>query len=605
MLVSPVTPLAKTNHVPSEPELFEIELLLASSRSELAQLALDLEEAEARVTKLKEERKAILARAQPLRAIASLIRRLPHELLERIFMHAQPADGYSTFNPADCPSVLLRVCRRWREVAINTPYLWSSFEVTIPLHLCYIPSSPPNPKHQLRVTSFLGEVDRWLERSANHPLCIREPGGAYTSCAANASHILSEINTKLVACSRRWKSVDFDNFPSVIEKMMQLGATPLPSLTDVRLSNYVYPVIESTDQIDGQWFFQCGGLLAAPKMKSLHLRNYHGQDYPYNFTQLPVDWSNLTSLSLGTTASYFFRFTFYQDIPLSMWVDILPVFHQCTSLQQCALTLPSDRGDISIPAIGVTVPNLQALHLSGCSEAIDRLLQFIDTPCIREFHYQPLHSKIAGRGSSLTPRPPLTLDSSPITFLQKYGVQVEVLSLNLPPSTPNAIFWACLVKTPSLKQLTIGSDFQTQAFQPYPCPPDVALPLNSENDFVFTDLHLHALTPKASPEEYLCPYLEILRSNVKARITEGGLRSFLTAKLEQSRHRGISKSRNKFQEISINDIQLDGPSVDSDGPLEAIRETGVRLLLSKTEYYKPTPSGTIGSAFGYGTDFGY
>jgi hypothetical protein len=57
-----------------------------------------------------------------------------------------------------------------------------------------------------------------------------------------------------------------------------------------------------------------------------------------------------------------------------MWVDILAIFHQCTNLQQCSLMLPSDRGDISIPAVGSTVPNLQALHLSGCSEAIDSLL---------------------------------------------------------------------------------------------------------------------------------------------------------------------------------------------------------------------------------------
>jgi hypothetical protein len=113
----------------------------------------------------------------------------------------------------------------------------------------------------------------------------------------------------------------------------------------------------------------------------------------------------------------------------------------------------------------------------------------------------------------------LTLNSSLVKFLQKHGDQADVLSLNLSPSTPNEIFRTCLVNTPSLKQLTIGSDFQTQAFQPHPCLPDVTLPLNSENDVIFTDFHLHLLTIVA--------------------------------------------------------IQRDGPSGDRDGPLQTIREAGV------------------------------
>ncbi|RXW23676.1 hypothetical protein EST38_g2169 [Candolleomyces aberdarensis] len=608
-MASRFTLLSETNHIPSESELLEIEQLLAPDESKLAHLDLDLKEAEARVTKLKQERKAILTRVQPLRAITSLIRRFPQEILERIFTHSRPADGYSTLSPADCPLILLRVCRRWREIAINTPQLWSSFEVTIPIHLCYVPSSPPNPKHQLRVASFLGEVDRWLERSANHPLCIREPGGPSTSSAANTDHIMSEISTKLVTRSSRWKSVDFEPFPFVLEKMAHLGTTPPPILTNLRLASYIYPVIDHADQIDGQWYFQCSGLLTAPNLKSLHLRNHQGQDYPYNFTQLPVSWSNLTSLSLGTMASYFFRFTFHQDTPLSMWVDILPIFQQCTNLRQCSLMLPSDRGDISTPRGGATVPNLQALHLSGCSEAIDRLLEFIDTPRIRELHYQPLHSKVARPGSPLTPRPPLTLDSSLVSFLQKHGDQVQVLSFNLPPSTPNEIFRTCLVNTSSLKQLKIGSEFRTQTFQPRPPTPDVTLPLNSENDFIFTDFHLHLLTPNLGPGDYLCPQLEILRSNIKARITEGAVLSFLNAKLEQSSG-SFSNGRSKFQELSIEAIQLDGPSsgtsdADGDGPWQAIRDAGVRLYFSKTDYCIPTRPSTTSSGLGYGTDFGY
>ncbi|RXW18801.1 hypothetical protein EST38_g7054 [Candolleomyces aberdarensis] len=582
-----------TNYVPSDKQLLDIKQLLVPHESKLAQLELDIKAAEAAVARLKRERKVTLRMIRPLRGLSSIIRRLPPEIMGRIFVHSKHSDGYSSFNTCDAPLVLLRVCRSWREIALNTPQLWSSFEITIPSHLCYIhydPDLDSSAKHQQRQESFLEEVDRWLKRSGGRPLYIALFSECFQDEKANVYGLLNAIRWKLVDHASRWKSIDYDLIQETGRDPLQTPiANVLKSLKEVRLSNYLFPT--STELSSDQKFqFHYDNILRAPGLEKLHLQSCWGHPYPYNFTHLPVNWSNLTSLTLGTLSSHYFKDHFYDEVTLSMWSELIPILPQCTKLRHCSLLLPSDgSSEPPSPDSHVTLFNLEALHLSGCSQAIDSFLPTINTPHLREFHYQPLHPKVPGRGRMSTPRPPLALDSSLLKFLQQVGENLEVFSFD-PPSTPNEVFLACFKNIPFLKQLTIGSTFHTQAFVPdIGRAPHEFAPVASEDYMIFNDFHLESLTPTKKTKVdsgggvlddfgYLCAELEILRCSIRSTVTKSAVLAFLNAKAFPDHHEhyldgsSVSSSsepptlespihsrKSKFQELSLAGLQLDGP----------------------------------------------
>ncbi|KAG1747853.1 uncharacterized protein EDB91DRAFT_1345052 [Suillus paluster] len=87
----------------------------------------------------------------------STFRRLPIELLCQIFVHCLPESNH--LSPASnlAPMLLTRICRRWREVAVGIPNLWSSLRLEVGRRdwqrkaLCY---------------------DLWLKRSRGTPLSL-------------------------------------------------------------------------------------------------------------------------------------------------------------------------------------------------------------------------------------------------------------------------------------------------------------------------------------------------------------------------------------------------------------------------------------------------
>ncbi|KAF8872284.1 hypothetical protein BD779DRAFT_1710347 [Infundibulicybe gibba] len=50
-----------------------------------------------------------------------------HEILAEIFLHCLPPDKWGSLSAGDAPWLLVKVCRKWREVALSTPELWSRF----------------------------------------------------------------------------------------------------------------------------------------------------------------------------------------------------------------------------------------------------------------------------------------------------------------------------------------------------------------------------------------------------------------------------------------------------------------------------------------------
>ncbi|KAF7335728.1 F-box domain-containing protein [Mycena venus] len=105
------------------------------------QEALDLEE-QYRITyaallDIDARRKQNQRDIEVLGAVFAPIRRIPVELLAEIFQFCIPTlagydPNYRISDPCSVPIVLTRVCSVWREVAVNTPHLWTGLVLRLP-----------------------------------------------------------------------------------------------------------------------------------------------------------------------------------------------------------------------------------------------------------------------------------------------------------------------------------------------------------------------------------------------------------------------------------------------------------------------------------------
>ncbi|KAG2093547.1 hypothetical protein BD769DRAFT_1585158 [Suillus cothurnatus] len=87
--------------------------------------------------------------------LVSALWRLPTEVLSQIFVHCLPTEHCLSPAPGTAPVLLTRICRRWREVAVNMPSLWHN--------LCL-------DKHWQRAAFC---YESWLERSRGRPLSLK------------------------------------------------------------------------------------------------------------------------------------------------------------------------------------------------------------------------------------------------------------------------------------------------------------------------------------------------------------------------------------------------------------------------------------------------
>ncbi|KAF5332693.1 hypothetical protein D9611_005457 [Ephemerocybe angulata] len=162
-----------TNHVPSQAEVPVIRSLLQEHQRALDTL-------DAQIAALTATRKARATFVQGHIALASPIKRLPDDILSCLFIALwieEPKNG--DMSPTSPGVVLSHVCRRWRQLALATPTLWSALKIhSPPLHrVCTYSYGKVSRNDAAR--SWEREVKRilatscvWIERSKCCPLSL-------------------------------------------------------------------------------------------------------------------------------------------------------------------------------------------------------------------------------------------------------------------------------------------------------------------------------------------------------------------------------------------------------------------------------------------------
>ncbi|KAJ7615649.1 hypothetical protein DFH06DRAFT_1307255 [Mycena polygramma] len=115
--------LDHTNYVPTDTEIERIRSYLEPHEAESARL-------DSLVRELTVQRERVKDHIQSHRALISLPRRLPQDLLEQIFLACLPTRYNAVMSAMEPPLLLGRICSAWRSIAFSMPRLWASLHVT-------------------------------------------------------------------------------------------------------------------------------------------------------------------------------------------------------------------------------------------------------------------------------------------------------------------------------------------------------------------------------------------------------------------------------------------------------------------------------------------
>ncbi|KAK1221268.1 hypothetical protein PQX77_015928 [Marasmius sp. AFHP31] len=215
------TSLLHTNYVPSAKELNELQNLILEPKQRI-------ERFNDEIHRLQAERDELQQFVDNHSALTSPFRRFPADIWSEIFAQCLPTNK---LNVALCtskepPLLLTAVCRAWREIALNTPRLWSA------LHVC-VACTDTN----LAFPAFLEGIKLWLDRSGSRPLTLSV---SMSDCTPLNSPAAIDLNSTpytalmdLLACySHRWKTISlhFSVDSSHLRSLERLTRADLPLL---------------------------------------------------------------------------------------------------------------------------------------------------------------------------------------------------------------------------------------------------------------------------------------------------------------------------------------------------------------------------------------
>jgi len=199
-----LTALYEGNEPPTEPELLEVEDSISETTSQLGRLDDSISRVRETLRALEYEREPLAEKLAYQKRITHPLRRMPDDILSEIFLacidedvgHTWVVDDEDSFDLRQAPWVLVQVSRRWREVGLSYPRLWSIIRVSLE-------ESDGISGGHFRVSLLV----LLLQRSAMHPLSVSiNAPASYNSPGKPFLHPLLQV---LLPTSSRWKSARF------------------------------------------------------------------------------------------------------------------------------------------------------------------------------------------------------------------------------------------------------------------------------------------------------------------------------------------------------------------------------------------------------------
>ncbi|KAJ7192707.1 hypothetical protein GGX14DRAFT_577858 [Mycena pura] len=329
-----------TNFVPSDDECSRIRDLVGLATEELAKTTEGLEKtsdgSQDSLDSTARKRDQLQELIDSHLALVSGARRLPHDVLEEIFMACLAPNTYSSMKATQSPLVLSQICSGWRRSAISMCRLWAS--LSIQRNFRKFNATTSQHKRDV-VGATMEKVTAWLTRSRNLPLAIS---------FSTASH---SIFRTILECSRRWEHIRFVVIPSHIALLARLSPADVPLLRTA--------VIKGLDESNlDSWSFLC-----APNIRALSLRGFRFK------SQVPLLTGTLVQLSLTSTSL----------------AHALAALRQCPNLETCNLENISDGTVGVLSGTPIHLERMERLCVVGLNST--HLFHCIDMPNLRTLQY--------------------------------------------------------------------------------------------------------------------------------------------------------------------------------------------------------------------------
>ncbi|KAJ7768312.1 hypothetical protein B0H16DRAFT_1519365 [Mycena metata] len=305
---SPFASKLRTNYCPTDGEAAEITALLDEPVLQLKGLDDKIAELQKTIDKLAAQRNTLHTYIAEHRALISLVRRLPLEILEEIFSACLPTHRNCVMSTSEAPLLLGRVCSSWRAISLSTPRLWSKLHIVEPTTAGWWPNM------EEEVAKHLEATKTWLARSGQCPLSISLESGNEGGPTVSNAHSFFEA---LVPFAPRWQHMQFATAASILRTMSHLTEADVPLLET--LAFYTHPLHGSYDIVWGSL-----GIVRGPRVSSFSVP-------AYNFTpsEIPLRWHQLTTLWMGGQPWSF---------PLTMTSELLlETLTSCPQLRCCKL----------------------------------------------------------------------------------------------------------------------------------------------------------------------------------------------------------------------------------------------------------------------------
>ncbi len=351
--------LADSNDKPLDSEVATLQAMIASYEADirdidveearLAQFIADMKDlisrAEQNVDALRQERQSISDAIIERKRILNPVRRLPAEVLLRIFRlttifpiprshsEKEEKEGWDIHPPKHMLWTIEGVCKPWNMVVVSFPELWSSINIII---------TDDNFGDTARATAYGRLLGMQLDRSWNHLLSLSiwndDDHSSYVKLPTAIAIILFSFSTRV-------QSLHLYLPAHIISDIPSLDLT-LPSLNELCIFPTNLGAIELYHGLD---LFRC------PTLRSMHVVDVVA---PLFHFQLP--WTQITTFTSDSAL--------YSEHPSGPNPQTcLLVMQKLTQLEECHLRLElgTPEGDWTGEPLPVVCSDLRVLALSS------------------------------------------------------------------------------------------------------------------------------------------------------------------------------------------------------------------------------------------------
>lgn len=296
------------------------------------------------VVELFEHRKECVARATFLRAAASPLRKVPSEILGKIFTFFTQGRIIIPPKLASNPWTLGHVSSRWRRVFLSTPEVWGTIEVVTPT----------------------GHIVENLIKTRNIIRDIINRGGGKFNVVVH-DHTITPVTDIILPVSCRLETLTIHNLPyEIFCSLLELPVGSLYLLEELNLELY-----RDASAISSPYAYSTSSLQTAHNLKRVTIA-FGRSAYVGHFLPpiLLLPWSQLTHIQ-------------FPSIPIP-WGAIHSFLMHCTSLLVCQLHIDRDP-DATIPSSVTTLQDLEVLLLSQeCSIDWDIFFDPLTLPSLKD-----------------------------------------------------------------------------------------------------------------------------------------------------------------------------------------------------------------------------